>query len=74
MITLQDGKFCPDGQPEWSAYRDPSFGHGEYASVPPPQAVAGWLAAWAMLLLPVRGATEPKSPKAAWLCRVLQAC
>ncbi|GAB4821364.1 hypothetical protein N2152v2_008410 [Parachlorella kessleri] len=27
-ITLQDGKFCPTSQPEWSAYREPSFGHG----------------------------------------------
>ena len=31
VITLQDGQFCPTSQPEWSAYRDPSFGHGKSA-------------------------------------------
>lgn len=25
---LQDGKFCPTSQPAWSAYREPTFGHG----------------------------------------------
>lgn len=29
VLTFQDGKFCPDQQPEWSGHRDPSFGHGE---------------------------------------------
>ena len=29
VITLQDGLFCPTSQPKWSAYRDPSFGHGK---------------------------------------------
>ncbi|KAL4432463.1 hypothetical protein ABPG77_001762 [Micractinium sp. CCAP 211/92] len=28
LITLQDGQFCPTSQPAWSAYREPSFGHG----------------------------------------------
>ena len=28
LITLQDGAFCPSSQPAWSAYREPSFGHG----------------------------------------------
>lgn len=27
-ITYQDGNFCPSSQPEWSAYREPSFGFG----------------------------------------------
>ncbi|EIE18216.1 Metallo-dependent phosphatase [Coccomyxa subellipsoidea C-169] len=26
--TLQEGSFCPAQQPPWSAYREPSFGHG----------------------------------------------
>ena len=25
---MQDGHFCPKSQPEWSAYREASFGHG----------------------------------------------
>ena len=28
VITLQDGQFCPSSQPAWSAYREPTFGHG----------------------------------------------
>lgn len=28
-LTFQDGQFCPKSQPRWSAFRDPSFGHGE---------------------------------------------
>ncbi|PSC76955.1 purple acid phosphatase 15 isoform X2 [Micractinium conductrix] len=28
VITLQDGYFCPNRQPDWSAYREPTFGHG----------------------------------------------
>lgn len=27
-ISIQNGRYCPDQQPEWSAYREPSFGHG----------------------------------------------
>ncbi|GAB4821362.1 hypothetical protein N2152v2_008408 [Parachlorella kessleri] len=27
-LTLQNGQFCPTSQPDWSAYREPSFGHG----------------------------------------------
>lgn len=27
-FSCQDGKFCPTQQPEWSAYREPSFGFG----------------------------------------------
>lgn len=27
-FSYQDGKFCPRVQPEWSAYREPSFGYG----------------------------------------------
>eukprot|EP01026_Neomeris_dumetosa_P058141 TRINITY_DN5391_c0_g1_i3.p1 TRINITY_DN5391_c0_g1~~TRINITY_DN5391_c0_g1_i3.p1 ORF type:complete len:479 (-),score=44.89 TRINITY_DN5391_c0_g1_i3:439-1674(-) len=27
--TFQDGKYCPDSQPPWSAFREPSYGHGE---------------------------------------------
>ena len=27
-LTFQDGSFCPEGQPSWSAFRDPSFGFG----------------------------------------------
>jgi len=26
--TFQGGRFCPDRQPSWSAFREPSFGHG----------------------------------------------
>lgn len=26
--ALQSGRFCPTSQPDWSAYRDLSFGHG----------------------------------------------
>jgi hypothetical protein len=33
IITLQDGQFCPTSQPEWSAYRDPSFGHGKSSAL-----------------------------------------
>ena len=29
LVTYQDGQYCPLEQPEWEAYRDPSFGHGE---------------------------------------------
>lgn len=29
MLTLRDGRLCPEGQPAYSAFRDPSFGHGE---------------------------------------------
>jgi hypothetical protein len=28
VITLQDGQFCPSSQPAYSAYREPTFGHG----------------------------------------------
>ena len=28
MATFQGGKLCPAEQPEWSAFRDPAFGHG----------------------------------------------
>jgi hypothetical protein len=28
LITLQHGRFCPTRQPGWSAFRQPSFGHG----------------------------------------------
>ena len=31
IITLQGGKFCPTSQPSWSAFRQPTFGHGEHA-------------------------------------------
>jgi hypothetical protein len=34
VITLQGGQFCPTSQPEWSAYRDPSFGHGKSPPFP----------------------------------------
>lgn len=27
-LTSQDGQFCPDSQPEWSAFREASFGFG----------------------------------------------
>lgn len=27
--TLQNGDFCYSKQPDWSAFRQPSFGHGE---------------------------------------------
>ena len=27
-FSWQDDKYCPVKQPEWSAYREPSFGHG----------------------------------------------
>ena len=27
-VTIQQGRFCPDAQPAYSAVRDPSFGHG----------------------------------------------
>lgn len=30
VITLQDGQFCPTSQPAWSAYREPTFGHGAF--------------------------------------------
>lgn len=33
MITLQDGQFCPTSQPAWSAYREPTFGHGEHRCI-----------------------------------------
>ena len=29
LLTWQDGRFCPADQPEWSAYRELAFGHGE---------------------------------------------
>ena len=28
MWLLQEGEFCPNKQPEWSAFREASFGHG----------------------------------------------
>ncbi len=28
-VTLQNDSFCPDAQPPYSAFRDPSFGHGK---------------------------------------------
>lgn len=27
-LPSQDGQFCPDSQPEWSAFREASFGFG----------------------------------------------
>lgn len=27
-VTKQQGRFCPVKQPDWSAFREPSFGHG----------------------------------------------
>lgn len=27
-VTYQDGEYCPQSQPKWSAFREPSFGHG----------------------------------------------
>lgn len=34
VITLQDGQFCPTSQPAWSAYREPTFGHGKHLCIP----------------------------------------
>lgn len=28
VMSLQNGQFCFTAQPEWSAYREPTFGHG----------------------------------------------
>lgn len=30
LTFLPDGSFCPTTQPAYSAFRDPSFGHGEW--------------------------------------------
>jgi hypothetical protein len=27
-FNWQNDRYCPEKQPEWSAYREPSFGHG----------------------------------------------
>lgn len=27
-FSYQNGRFCPEQQPEWSAYREPGFGFG----------------------------------------------
>jgi hypothetical protein len=27
-LSFQQGQYCPTSQPAWSAYREPSFGHG----------------------------------------------
>ncbi|KAL4425608.1 hypothetical protein ABPG75_009624 [Micractinium tetrahymenae] len=41
-ITLQNGDFCPSKQPEWSAFRQPSFGHGTLDILSPTTARWRW--------------------------------
>jgi hypothetical protein len=41
-FSYQDGKFCPQGQPEWSAYREPSFGYGSLELLSPTEAKWTW--------------------------------
>jgi flagellar motor protein MotB len=41
-FSWQDGRFCPPQQPEWSAYREPSFGYGTLDIVSPTTAKWRW--------------------------------
>jgi len=41
-ITYQDGNFCVQQQPEWSAYREPSFGFGTLELLSPTTAKFTW--------------------------------
>lgn len=41
-FSYQDGKFCPRVQPEWSAYREPSFGYGSLELLTPTEAKWTW--------------------------------
>jgi hypothetical protein len=40
--SWQDGAFCPKQQPEWSAYREPSFGYGTLELLSPTKAKWTW--------------------------------
>jgi hypothetical protein len=41
LLTFQDGEFCPEVQPGYSAYRDPSYGYGEQVYHDAPEFMAG---------------------------------
>jgi hypothetical protein len=40
--SWQDGAFCPQQQPNWSAYREPSFGYGTLELLSPTKAKWTW--------------------------------
>ena len=42
MLLCQDGHYCPNSQPEWSAYREASFGHGTLDFVNSTHALWRW--------------------------------
>lgn len=41
-FSYQDGHFCAQQQPEWSAYREPSFGFGTLEILSPTRAKWTW--------------------------------
>lgn len=41
-FSWQEGQFCPQQQPDWSAYREPSFGFGTLELLSPTTAKWTW--------------------------------